>query len=298
MWFRGAVDFDTVADDLYAGEPASFVASRTAAARAAKSEGDAELARRIQALRKPTTAAFFVNRLARDGSPALAELSDLGDRLRAAHASLAGDQLRELAQRRAELVRSVLRDAPDLSDSVAREVEETLETVVADPAVARLVLAGRLTSVAHQDADQWLSLPASSSASAKKKPTLAAAPAKKPAPAKENPRRKQADEKAAREKSEKDRATQERERAAREEWQRKASAATRERAEASRTLVRTERIAEQADARLSELRARLADAEDRAARAAADLTAARAAFDKADEAVQQFTHKSTSASRR
>lgn len=298
MWFRGAVDFDTVADDLYAGEPASFVASRTAAARAAKSEGDAALARRIQALRKPTTAAFFVNRLARDGSPALAELSDLGDRLRAAHASLAGDQLRELAQRRAELVRSVLRDAPDLSDSVAREVEETLETVVADPAVARLVLAGRLTSVAHQDADQWLSLPASSSASAKKKPTLAAAPAKKPAPAKENPRRKQADEKAAREKSEKDRATQERERAAREEWQRKASAATRERAEASRTLVRTERIAEQADARLSELRARLADAEDRAARAAADLTAARAAFDKADEAVQQFTHKSTSASRR
>jgi hypothetical protein len=298
VWFRGAVDFDTVADDLYAGEPASFVASRTAAARAAKSEGDAALARRIQALRKPTTAAFFVNRLARDGSPALDELSDLGDRLRAAHASLAGDQLRELAQRRAELVRSVLRDAPDLSDSVAREVEETLETVVADPAVARLVLAGRLTSVAHQDADQWLSLPASSSASAKKKPTLAAAPAKKPAPAKENPRRKQADEKAAREKSEKDRATQERERAAREEWQRKASAATRERAEASRTLVRTERIAEQADARLSELRARLADAEDRAARAAADLTAARAAFDKADEAVQQFTHKSTSASRR
>ncbi|WP_432846896.1 hypothetical protein ACQPXB_39730 [Amycolatopsis sp. CA-161197] len=298
------MDFDTVADDLYAGEPASFVASRTAAARAAKSEGDAALARRIQALRKPTTAAFFVNRLARDGSPALAELSDLGDRLRAAHASLAGDQLRELAQRRAELVRSVLRDAPDLSDSVSREVEETLETVVADPAVARLVLAGRLTSVAHQDADQWLSLPASSSASAKKKPAAALVPApspsraKKPAPAKENPRRKQADEKAAREKSEKDRATQERERAAREEWQRKASAATRERAEASRTLVRTERIAEQADARLSELRARLADAEDRAARAAADLTAARAAFDKADEAVQQFTHKSTSASRR
>ncbi|MEV4601027.1 hypothetical protein AB0K15_26965 [Amycolatopsis sp. NPDC049253] len=295
------MDFDTVADDLYAGEPADFVASRTAAARAAKSAGDAELARRIQALRKPTTAAFFVNRLARDGSSALEELADLGDRLRAAHASLAGEQLRELAQRRAELVRGVLRDAPDLSDSVAREVEETLETVVADPDVARLVLAGRLTSVAHQDADQWLSLPAAASGR-RKKPAVAAAaapaPAKKAAPAKENTRRKQADEKAAREKSEKDRADRERQRAAREEWQRKASAATRERAEASRTLVRTERIAEQADARLAELRERLADAEERAARAAKDLSAARAAFDKADEAVQQFAHTSTPASRR
>ncbi|MEU4667377.1 hypothetical protein AB0F91_05245 [Amycolatopsis sp. NPDC023774] len=288
------MDFDTVADDLYAGEPADFVASRTAAAKKAKQAGDAELARRIQALRKPTTAAFFVNRLARDGSSALKELADLGERLRAAHASLAGEQLRELAHRRAELVRGVLRDAPDLSDSVAREVEETLETVVADPDVARLVLAGRLTSVAHQDVDQWLSLPAAASGQRKTQQKTE----KKPAPAKEKTRRKQADEKAAREKSEQDRADRERERAAREEWQRKASAATRERAEASRTLVRTERIAEQADARLAELRERLADAEERAARAAKDLSAARAAFDKADEAVQQFAHTSTPASRR
>ncbi|MGW4485710.1 hypothetical protein ACWEOE_17950 [Amycolatopsis sp. NPDC004368] len=278
------MDFDSVADDLYAGSPADFVASRTAASRAAKKEGDAELAGRIQALRKPTTAAFFVNRLARDGSPALTELAELGDRLREAHAGLAGDQLRELAARRATLVRSVLRDAPDLSDAVAREVEETLETMVADPAVARLVLAGRLTSVAHQDADQWLSLP---SVQGKKKAASGkkTAVAKKSAPAKEKSRL---------EKSEKDR---ERERVAREEWQRKASAATRERAEASRMLVRTERIAEQADARVAELRERLADAEERAAHAAKDLAAARTAFDKADEAVREFTHDSGSSRR-
>ncbi|WIX82421.1 hypothetical protein QRX50_17455 [Amycolatopsis carbonis] len=291
------MNFDSVADDLYAGEPADFVASRTAAARAAKKAGDAELASRIQALRKPTTAAFFVNRLARDGSSALEELAELGDRLRAAHASLAGEQLRELAQRRAELVRGVLRDAPDLSDSVAREVEETLETVVADPDVARLVLAGRLTSVAHQDADQWLSLPAGSGPRKKKAapaPALASAPA--PAPAKKSAKKPApAKEKSRPEKSEEDR---ERERAAREEWQRKASAATRERAEASRTLVRTERIAEQADARVAELRERLAEAEERATRAAKDLSTARAAFDKADEAVREFTHNGTSTSRR
>ncbi|WP_326565584.1 hypothetical protein VSH64_27380 [Amycolatopsis rhabdoformis] len=287
------MDFDTVADDLYAGEPASFVASRTAAAKEAKQAGDAELARRIQALRKPTTAAFFVNRLARDGSGALSELAELGDRLREAHAGLAGDQLRELAQRRATLVRTVLHDAPGLSDSVAREVEETLETMVADPDVAALVLAGRLTSVAHQDVDQWLSLPAGSGSRSGAGAGSRKAPPKKPVAVKDNARRKP--DKAAAEKSEKDR---ERERLAREEWQRKASAATRERAEASRMLVRTERIAEQADARVTELRERLADAEERATHAAADLSTARAAFDKADDAVREFTHHSTSASRR
>ncbi|MFI5609110.1 hypothetical protein [Amycolatopsis sp. NPDC051903] len=277
-----APDFDTVAEDLYAGEPAEFVASRTAAAREAKKAGDAELARRIQALRKPTTAAFFVNRLARDGSAALTELAELGDRLRTAHANLAGAELRELAQRRTELVRGVLRDAPGLSDAVAREVEETLETVVADPDVARLVLAGRLTSVAHQDVDQWLSWPAPAAGAPKKKPA-------KPQAAKEKPRK--ADEKAARAKSEKDRRDRERERAEREDHQRKVTAATRDRAEASRALVRAERVAEQADARVTELRERLADAEERAARAAEELSTAQAAFEKADEAVQALDGK-------
>ncbi|HWD01393.1 MAG TPA: hypothetical protein VG674_02870 [Amycolatopsis sp.] len=265
-----APDFDTVADDLYAGESGDFVASRTAAARAAKQAGDADLARRIQALRKPTSAAFHVNRLARAGSTALRELAEVGEQLRAAHANLAGTELRELSERRARLVRVILRESPDLSDAVAREVEETLETMVADPAVARLVLAGRLTSVAHQDADQWLSLPAPAG-----RPGKSAEKNKPAAPPRKSPAR------AAPEKSEKDRAD-------REEHQRKLTAAKRDRAEASRALVRAERIADQADARLNDLRERLADAEERARTAADELASARSAFEAADKALGEL----------
>ena len=277
LWFGGGVDvpdFDTVAEALYAGEPGEFVASRTAAARDATAAGDRELAARIRALRKPTRAAFVINRLARDGATSLTELAALGQRLREAHTNLAGPELRDLAHRRHELVRHIMADAPHLSDAVAREVEETLEAVVADPSVAELALAGRLTSMAQQDADQWLSLPVSSTAS-KKPAQTKAAPKKAASPSVE------------RKKAEEDRQTRERERAQararREEQRRKAAAAQRERAEAARTLIR----AEQADARVTDLRTRLADAEARATQATKDLTAARSAFEAAKQAASE-----------
>lgn len=270
-------DFETVAEALYAGEPGEFVAVRTAAARDATAAGDRELAGRIRALRKPTSAAFFVNRLARDGAASLTELAALGQRLRAAHTNLAGAELRDLAHRRNELVRRIMADAPSLSDPVAREVEETLEAVVADPSVADLALAGRLTSMAQQDADQWLSLPVSS----EKK----AAP-KKPEPTKAPPK-KVTSPSVERKKAEEDRQARERARARREEQRRKAAAAQRERAEAARTLIRAEHTAEQADARVTDLRTRLADAEARASQAANDLTSARSAFGAAEEAAKK-----------
>ncbi|WP_406637265.1 hypothetical protein [Amycolatopsis sp. WGS_07] len=246
-------DFDTVADRLYAGEPADFVAERTAAARAAKEAGDVELARRIRALRKPTAAAAYINRLARDGSAPLSELASLGEQLRDAHEQLDGSRLRELAHQRAELVQRIIRDASDLSDSVEREVEETLEAIVADADVARLALAGRLTSKARQDADRWLSLPTN------------------PAPAKKTRQ------------SEKDRKAEEEARIRALERRQ----AVRARAEAERNLLRAERAAEQADDRVAELRERLAEAEQRAARAAEELTKAQTTFEEADDAVQR-----------
>ncbi|WP_091612781.1 hypothetical protein [Amycolatopsis saalfeldensis] len=265
-------DFDTVAEALCSGEPGEFVAARTAAARDATAAGDRELAARIRALRKPTRAAFFVNRLARDGAASLTELADLGRRLRAAHTNLAGAELRDLAHRRNELVRRIMAEAPGLSDPVAREVEETLEAVVADPSVAALALAGRLTSMAQQDADQWLSMP------------LSPAP-KKPEPAKAPPK-KAASPSAERKKAEEDRQARERARARREEQRRKTAAAQGERAEAARALIRAEHAAEQADARVTDLRTRLVEAEARATQAADDLTAARSAFETAEAAVK------------
>jgi hypothetical protein len=261
------MDFDTVAGELYGGDLAEFVSARNAAAKAAKAEGDAELAKRIQELRKPTTAAAIVNGLARDDSAQLRELAELGDELRDAHTRLAGDELRALTRRRGELVRRIRHELPSMSDAVSREVEATLEAVAADPDTAALALAGRLTSVAHQDADQWFSLAAS------------APPATGKRPKKLVDKAEPAEPKHRREEEERARARAERERLRKEAGER-----AKERAVAERDLVRTERAAEQATARVDDLRERLAEAEERAGRATAEFETAKAAFEEADAA--------------
>ncbi|MET9000507.1 hypothetical protein [Amycolatopsis sp. NPDC004169] len=266
------MDFDTVAGELYGGDLAEFVSARTKAVKAAKAAGDAELAKRIQQLRKPTTAAAIVNGLARDDSDQLSELAELGTELREAHTRLAGDDLRALTRRRGELVRRILHELPSMSDTVSREVEATLEAVAADPDTAALALAGRLTSVAHQDTDQWFSLAASAPTATGKRPAKLVEKAE-PARPKRDHRREE------REAEDRAKARAERERLRKETAERE-----KERATAERDLVRTERAAEQATARVDDLRERLAEAEERAERATAAFQAAKAAFDEADAA--------------
>ena len=51
-------------DELYEVKPEEFTALRTKLAAAAKQRGDVETAKQIAAARKPTAAAWVVNRLA------------------------------------------------------------------------------------------------------------------------------------------------------------------------------------------------------------------------------------------
>jgi hypothetical protein len=266
------MDFDTVAGELYGGDLAEFVSARNAAAKAAKAEGNAELAAKIRDLRKPTSAAAVVNRLARDDTSALRELAELGEALRDAHSRLAGDELRALTRRRGELVRRILHGLPSLSDTVAREVEATLEAVAADPGTAALAVAGRLTSVAHQDTGQWFTLAAGAPPPGGKR---AAKLVGKAEPARAEKDRRRAEE---------GRAEREKARAERERLRKKAAELAKERAVAERDLTRTERAAEQATARVDDLRTRLAEAEDRAQRATAEFDTAKKAFGQAGKA--------------
>lgn len=275
-------DFDAVAGELYGGDLAEFVSARNAAAKAAKADGDAELAARIRELKKPTTAAAVVNRLAREDPASLAELAELGADLRDAHSRLAGDDLRALTRRRGELIRRITHGLPSTSGTVAREVEATLEAVAADPGTAALAVAGRLTSVAQQDAGQWFTLgaatpPADGERAAKLVDKAEPARSRRSA-------RAEADEKKRAERERADRAEREKNRAERERLRQEAAERAKERSSAERDLVRTERVAEQATARVEELRARLADAEERAERATGEFEAAKAAFERADEA--------------
>ncbi|UBU09774.1 hypothetical protein [Nonomuraea gerenzanensis] len=141
------MDLDEVADRLYALTPSEFTAARTAEARAAKDAGDARLSREIARLRKPTVSAWAVNRLAREHPAELAELLDVGERLRAAWQEQDADALAELTQRRGEVsakVGRLARQETDLSAAAGTEVDQTLDAALVDEGAAAEVRQGRL----------------------------------------------------------------------------------------------------------------------------------------------------------
>ncbi|WP_025737217.1 hypothetical protein [Mycobacterium genavense] len=155
---------DDELDSLYAVQPSAFTAERTKLAAAAKRRGDEAAAKRISASRKPTTAAWVVNRLAIRDKNASGRLADLGDRLRAAHAAMDGHRIRELSGEQHRLIEELVQTAFGLAGisaaaAVREDVMNTLQAAIADPAVrARL---GRLDRPeqwsgfgAYEDADQ------------------------------------------------------------------------------------------------------------------------------------------------
>ena len=143
-----------VARELYRGEPAEFVAARDRHVAQARRDGDEQRAEAIRALRKPTTAAWAVNRLAVEDADAVAELIEVGDGLRTAQRELRGDEIRRLDRRRDELVRRLLDRAGQLvkgsgrgfGEQVRRQVESTLSAAVAEPDSAQQVREGVLSS--------------------------------------------------------------------------------------------------------------------------------------------------------
>jgi len=138
------------ADQLYAADPAEFTDRRSDLVAQARADGDQAAARAIGALRRPTRAAWVVNRLARADPGAVGRLGRLGDELRAAESALDGDKLRELSQTRRKLLGQLTRQALDEAgvtdppDALQQEVTGTLSAALADPQVAAGVARGQL----------------------------------------------------------------------------------------------------------------------------------------------------------
>jgi len=155
----GMPDFEATADELYALPPEQFIERRDAAARAAK-PAEPDLAKAIRALKKPSTAAWLLNQLVRANRDDVSSLLDLGAALRQAQSRLEGAQLRELSQQRRQAVNALVREARRLAarlgkpatESVAREVEQSLEAALANPDAAQAVESGRLTTALSPDA--------------------------------------------------------------------------------------------------------------------------------------------------
>lgn len=144
---------EDVADELYGLAPEEFTAARNACAKAAKADGDRELAAEVQALRKPTAGAWLLNQLVRRHRGEVDGILELGIRLRAAQGTLGAADLRALDEQRRQLTRAVAQQAVAIgvaagrrvSAQVAAGVEETLRSAMVDPDAGAALATGLLT---------------------------------------------------------------------------------------------------------------------------------------------------------
>jgi chromosome segregation ATPase len=132
---------DDALDELYSVKPDGFTALRQKLADSAKQRGEAAVAKRISGARKPTTAAWVVNLLVLRHKDTKRRLSDLGDRLRAAHNAMDGKGIRRLSVEQHHLVEELVDTAfraaelKNPSAALREDVTGTLQAAIADTEV-------------------------------------------------------------------------------------------------------------------------------------------------------------------
>ncbi|MBG0853898.1 hypothetical protein I2W78_19125 [Streptomyces spinoverrucosus] len=174
------MDFDAVADELYGLRPEHFTTARDRHAAAARKAGDRALAEKIGKLRRPSLSAWASNLLVREQPDQVEPLLNLGEGLRQAHHDLDGAQLRELIRQQRVLISTLSRQAGQLAAQAGRpitpdaqrEVESTLQAVLADPDAARQWAAGRLV----RPLDAAVGFPAVAQDAVRRAPAVSAAP--------------------------------------------------------------------------------------------------------------------------
>jgi hypothetical protein len=152
----GPDDDNGAARELYGLPLGEFTRARDELARRLRKDGRRDEADAVKALRKPTTAAWALNQLARRREADVARLLEAGERLRQAQAELlagAGrDELDAAAAEERELVAALARDAAAIaadagtgsSETLLEKLRATLHAVAADEELARQLAAGRV----------------------------------------------------------------------------------------------------------------------------------------------------------
>jgi chromosome segregation ATPase len=244
---------------LYGVELDDFVPTRTAIAKALRGEGRRDEAAAVTELRKPSVAAWVVNRLARDEAGLVAELLDAGERLREVQlAAGSAEDLREAVQGEQDALRRAARAAEDIAagrgsatDATVERVRETLHAAALDADLADEVRRGVL--VREQQAVGFpMGVAVPPGRAPARRPAARKPPAKRTGPAPEPP------------------------------------------AEDPAAAKRLERLAAAAEAARAELRsaeAKLADAEARLATAEAALARATRARDAAERKAEEAAER-------
>jgi DNA repair exonuclease SbcCD ATPase subunit len=146
---------DSALDELYSARPEEFVATRKRLAKDLRDRGDRQAAQTVQEARKPSVAAWAVNRLVRDFPKEIRRLERIGAALRETQVRIiqGGDpgdmqqrlaEARDLIARLTRAARQLLGDEGGASEAMLMRVSETLMASLADEARAEQVVQGRL----------------------------------------------------------------------------------------------------------------------------------------------------------
>jgi hypothetical protein len=135
------------AERLYGLEPEAFVAARDAAAKALRGDGRKAEAAAVVKLRKPSVAAWVVNRLARDEPDLVKALLDAGSKLREVQlAGAAASDLRAAIEAEARALDALMRPAATIAgdgrDTALERARDTLHAAALDPELAEDVRRG------------------------------------------------------------------------------------------------------------------------------------------------------------
>lgn len=144
---------------LYALPLTAFIVERAARAKAARAEGNRDLAARITALPKPSASAWLVNRLAILEPGSLDRVVELGATLRAAQEAADGERLRALATERRALLAELTATAEELAGAAGQsagpaaleEFQQTLQAAVVSEEAAAAIRSGRLVRTLKAD---------------------------------------------------------------------------------------------------------------------------------------------------
>jgi hypothetical protein len=147
------VELDDALDALYDASPDEFVSERKRLVKALKSDGRTAEADQLAKVRKPTVAAWALNRLARDQRRDIDLLLDSGHRLRTAQAGVLRGDAREAFEqaRRTErdAIARLLGAAEHLlggaSASILEQVAASLHAAAVSEGGRQLLAAGRFT---------------------------------------------------------------------------------------------------------------------------------------------------------
>ncbi len=147
-------DIEKDIDRLYEVPPEEFTARREELAKSLKEQGDADRAKEVKALRKPTVVAWALNQLPRRHAKEVKKLVEAGEALRGAQRkAMSGVKdagFRDASELRRQAVLELTRKAVALVEGrggqgAAEKIALTLETASVDEEAAEQLQAGRFS---------------------------------------------------------------------------------------------------------------------------------------------------------